>query len=60
MGPRNGGLWWTGSKNTHTSDPGCPANDLCPFIGGGASGDGNPDWVGKTSSTLPGARPCRV
>lgn len=27
---------------------------------GGASGDGNPDWVGKTSSTLPGGRPCRV
>lgn len=35
MGPRNGGLWWTGSKNTHTSDPGWPANELCSFIGGG-------------------------
>lgn len=36
-------------------DPGWLANELCPSMG--TSGDGNPDWVGKTSSTLPRGRP---
>lgn len=53
MGPRNGGLWWTGPKNTHSSDPGWPANDLCPFIGG---------WEPRVMTTLTGwarqAQPC--
>lgn len=63
QGPWGLGMEGSGGLDQRIPTPPTQAGrrmSYAPSLGGAASGDGNPDWVGKTSSTLPGGRPCRV
>lgn len=58
MGPRNGRAL---GQRIPTPPPNQAAWRMSYALNG-TSGDGSPDWVGKTSSTLPwgGVAPCRM